>query len=327
MRLRSRTAIRVAGLLRAHGRARRNRQIDMRAGHRLPVGSARRACPLLVYPTDRAAYSQALPDLLTAGKARPQPGKAHASCIGTMWWSMMRRPADRRLAARRGGTSRWRRICTACYRSIRRSGLSWRSPCTAGPAMPSGCTGWPNWPSPRKVATVVTGDVLYHVPERRMLQDVMGCIREGCTIDTAGHRLERFCRPPSAHTARNGRGSSPITRRRSPRTIEITERCRFSLAELHVISIPTKPNCPGETAQQALERHTWASAPTRYPNGHAARGRKTAANMNWQLIGQLRVRTLLPDREHHRSPSQEKWAFSARDAGRQPTWPSVSSLA
>ena len=25
---------------------------------------------------------------------------------------------------------------------------------------------------------------------RRMLQDVMGCIREGCTIETAGYRLE-----------------------------------------------------------------------------------------------------------------------------------------
>jgi error-prone DNA polymerase len=37
---------------------------------------------------------------------------------------------------------------------------------------------------------VATNDVLYHGPERRPLQDVMTCIREGCTITEAGFRLE-----------------------------------------------------------------------------------------------------------------------------------------
>ena len=36
---------------------------------------------------------------------------------------------------------------------------------------------------------VATNDVLYHVPERRRLQDVMSCIRQGCTIAKAGFRL------------------------------------------------------------------------------------------------------------------------------------------
>ena len=36
---------------------------------------------------------------------------------------------------------------------------------------------------------VATGDVLYHAPHRRPLQDVLTCVREGCTIDTAGYRL------------------------------------------------------------------------------------------------------------------------------------------
>ena len=35
------------------------------------------------------------------------------------------------------------------------------------------------------VRTVVTNDVLFHVPGRRMLQDVVTCIRHGCTIDDA----------------------------------------------------------------------------------------------------------------------------------------------
>ena len=34
------------------------------------------------------------------------------------------------------------------------------------------------------------GGVLYHAPHRRPLQDVLTCIREKCTIDEAGLRLE-----------------------------------------------------------------------------------------------------------------------------------------
>src|SRR6185295_16311034 len=37
---------------------------------------------------------------------------------------------------------------------------------------------------------VATNDVLYHGPERRMLQDVLTCIRETCTIAEAGLRLQ-----------------------------------------------------------------------------------------------------------------------------------------
>ncbi len=37
---------------------------------------------------------------------------------------------------------------------------------------------------------IATNDVLYHGPERRPLQDVLTCIREGCSITEAGLRLE-----------------------------------------------------------------------------------------------------------------------------------------
>ena len=43
--------------------------------------------------------------------------------------------------------------------------------------------------------------MLYQAPERRMLQDVVTCIREGCTIDNAGFRrarfADRFLKPPA----------------------------------------------------------------------------------------------------------------------------------
>jgi hypothetical protein len=49
------------------------------------------------------------------------------------------------------------------------------------------------------VPTFVTNDVLYHIPERRILQDVVTCIRHGITVDELGDRREygdRCLKPP-----------------------------------------------------------------------------------------------------------------------------------
>ncbi|MEP7319041.1 MAG: hypothetical protein ABI921_09875 [Panacibacter sp.] len=49
------------------------------------------------------------------------------------------------------------------------------------------------------IPLVATNDVHYHEPARRQLQDIVTCIREKCTIYTAGYRLhpnaERFLKP------------------------------------------------------------------------------------------------------------------------------------
>ena len=59
---------------------------------------------------------------------------------------------------------------------------------------------------------LATNEVLYHLPERRPLQDVLTCIREGCTIAEAGYRLaanaERHLKPPQ-EMARLFRGPRP----------------------------------------------------------------------------------------------------------------------
>ena len=51
------------------------------------------------------------------------------------------------------------------------------------------------------IPLVATGDVLYHAPHRRPLQDVLTCIRAGVTIQQAGLRLaqnaERHLKPPA----------------------------------------------------------------------------------------------------------------------------------
>jgi len=117
----------------------------------------------------------------------------------------------------------------------------------------------------RGVPIVAVNDVLYHVPERRPLQDVMTCIREHCTLEAAGYRLEanaeRHLKPPD-EMARLFKGFEPALRR----TVEIAERCRFSLDEL-AYEYPGEPVPAGLTAQGHLEDLTWTGAAWRYPGG------------------------------------------------------------
>ena len=60
------------------------------------------------------------------------------------------------------------------------------------------------------------------------------------------------------------------------RTLEIAERCRFSLDEL-VYQYPEEATIPGLTPQQALERLTWEGAERRYPEGVPDKVRRAAA--------------------------------------------------
>jgi error-prone DNA polymerase len=122
---------------------------------------------------------------------------------------------------------------------------------------------------------VATNAVLYHHPERRPLQDVLACIREGITIDRAGFLLEahaeRYLKPP-AEMARLFRGhAAAITR-----TVEIADACRFSLSELGY-EYPDEPVPHGWTGQQHLTRLTWEGARRKWPNGLPGDIEKTIA--------------------------------------------------
>ena len=245
----------LAGVLRAHGRA-------TELGMRLIVGcrlDLRNGTALLAYPTDRAAYSR-LCRLLTAGKGRAGKG----ACF--LDWSDVVEHAEGLLAILLPDepddltAANLRRLYEAfgdrAYVALtlrRRPGDGVRVRLITDMARVA------------QVRTVVTGDVLYHTPERRVLQDVMSCIREGCTIDAAGHRLERFAdrhlRAPGEMARLFAAYPEAVAR-----TAEIAERCRFSLAELRY-QYPDEAELQGETAQQALERHTWSGLPNRYPDG------------------------------------------------------------
>ncbi|ALM50470.1 DNA polymerase [Flavobacterium psychrophilum] len=114
------------------------------------------------------------------------------------------------------------------------------------------------------IKLVATNDVHYHVPERRQLQDVLTCIREKCTIHTAGFRLyqnaERYLKP-----------ADEIQRlfRQYPQALdaasEIADACRFSLDSLKYI-YPEEITSGGRTPQQELVMLAWQGANERFDN-------------------------------------------------------------
>jgi error-prone DNA polymerase len=135
-----------------------------------------------------------------------------------------------------------------------------------------------------RLPLLATNDVLYHRRERRALQDVMTCIREGCTIAEAGLRL-------NAHAERHLKPAAEMARLFASypdavaRSLEIVERCCFSLDELRY-EYPDEAGNDGTPAQPRLERLTWEGARRRYPQGVPEKIRKQAET-ELRLIGEL----------------------------------------
>ncbi|MDR6566092.1 error-prone DNA polymerase [Chitinophaga ginsengisegetis] len=108
------------------------------------------------------------------------------------------------------------------------------------------------------IPLVATGDVHYHIPERRQLQDIVTCIREKCTIYTAGYRLhenaERYLKPQQEMLRLFRQYPDAILR-----TKEIAESCRFSLDLLKYI-YPEEITSNGRTPQEELTHLAWQGA-------------------------------------------------------------------
>ena len=112
---------------------------------------------------------------------------------------------------------------------------------------------------------LATNDVLYHEPARRPLQDVMTCIREKCTLATAGFLLE-----PSAE-----RHMKPLREMirlfaEWPHAVraarDVADACRFDLEEL-AYEYPREAVPEGMPPLDRLEQLTWQGAQWRYPDG------------------------------------------------------------
>ncbi|MBL8831170.1 MAG: error-prone DNA polymerase [Rhodospirillales bacterium] len=115
------------------------------------------------------------------------------------------------------------------------------------------------------VRLVATNDVHAHVVQRRALQDVLTCIREGCTIDAAGYRLhanaERHLKTPAEMARLFARWPDALAA-----TLDIAAACRFSLDELRY-DYPDLPDAEPGSAQATLARLAREGAIRRYPGG------------------------------------------------------------
>ena len=217
---------------------------------------------LLVYPTDRDAYAR-LCRLLTIGKRRAGKGACHLHWSDVEEWNeglIGILVPDRADATNAQALSRLARTFgNRAYMALslrRRPKDAIRLRDLAAQAAAA------------RVPTVATGDVLYHSPDRRMLQDVVSCIRERCTIDQLGRRRERFADRHLKDAAEIERLFARYLGDARPvaRSVEIAERCGFGLEQL-TYTYPDEIGASGLTPQAELERLTWAKAPERYPDG------------------------------------------------------------
>ena len=109
---------------------------------------------------------------------------------------------------------------------------------------------------------VAVGDVHYHESKRRELQDILTCIREKCTIHTAGFHLhanaERFIKPiEELHRLFRGYPEA------LDNALKIADACRFSLDTLKYIE-PEEKIMDSLTPQERLIKYTWTGAHERY---------------------------------------------------------------
>ncbi len=112
---------------------------------------------------------------------------------------------------------------------------------------------------------VATSEVLYHHRDRKPLQDVLACIRHGCTLSDAGRRItpnaEHALLTPAEMYARFA--DDPLA---VGRTLEVAARCEFSLDAIRY-RYPAERVPDGHTPDGWLRTLTLDGARKRYPQG------------------------------------------------------------
>jgi error-prone DNA polymerase len=112
------------------------------------------------------------------------------------------------------------------------------------------------------IPLVTANEVLYHTPARRRLQDVLAAIRLGIPVASCGQKLkpnaEYGLKPPYAFAQLFGDDPAAVNR-----TLEIAERCNFSLNEIRY-RYPSEQLPDGTTSAEWLRRQVFNGAHWRY---------------------------------------------------------------
>ncbi|MBC7674648.1 MAG: PHP domain-containing protein, partial [Rhodoferax sp.] len=213
----------------------------------------------LALPTDRAAYAR-LSRLLSLGKGRAPKGECHLRQADVMDHAtgmiLIALPQGAGSAADTADLLRLtRRFAGMVYLGAAPRYDGQDQPRFDALAGLSQRTGLP---------MVALGDVLMHHGSRRRLADVLTCLRQGLTVDRIGkHALpnaERRLKSPTDMARLFQRFPAAIKR-----SVEIADRCGFSLAELSY-EYPDEIT-DGEAAQDRLARITDIGLAKRFPAG------------------------------------------------------------
>ncbi|WP_321473390.1 PHP domain-containing protein [uncultured Paludibaculum sp.] len=249
----------LSGIVLAHSTLKKAKELHTRfiVGCRLDLTNGE---SLLCYPTNRKAYGK-LTQLLTLGRRRAAKGECLLDLTDVMDHAEGQHfilPFPRAMTesvtthiGRCAGMFRGN-IHLALTHSCRGDDTQWIHAVAAFARSTS-------------IPIVATNDVLYHQPGRKMLQDVVTCIREKCTLAQAGFRLEanaeRHLKPPEVMAQLFAEWPEALAA-----TIEIADRCRFSLDELRY-EYPEEIITPGMSAFDDLKARALAGALIRYPKG------------------------------------------------------------
>jgi error-prone DNA polymerase len=249
----------VAGVVRAHVMA-KERRLRLAVGARLVFADG--TPDILAYPSDRPAWGR-LTQLLSHGKRKAEKG----DCIlylsdlierieGINLIVMPPARIDERklslLLSRLKQHAAKRSLWLAAgflYRGDDQRRMAKLARIAAGHGIP----------------LIATNDVLYHHPWRRMLQDVVTCIREHVTIDQAGRLLtlnaERYLKPPREMARLFADYPDAIVE-----TQRLLENCHFSLDEMQH-DYPYETRGEYETPQARLLALTEAGVKRRFKDG------------------------------------------------------------
>jgi error-prone DNA polymerase len=269
----------VAGVVRAHTKA-KDVGLKLLVGARLVFADG--MPDILAYPQDRAAWGR-LTRLLSLGKLRAEKGDCILGLPDLLEFieglSLIVMPPGRIDASVLSGLLGRLRNATTRRSVWLAAGMLYRGDDKRRLAKLAALAGQ------AAVPLIAVNDVLYHVPERRMLQDVVTCIREHVTLDAAGLRLEanaeRHLKPPD-EMARLFRAAPEAL----AQTLYFIERCCFSLDELKY-EYPDETRAGYATPQEALVAFAEEGARRRYPQGLDAKVRH-ALDHEFALIGALK---------------------------------------
>jgi error-prone DNA polymerase len=115
------------------------------------------------------------------------------------------------------------------------------------------------------VEVVATTEVLYHETERRPLQDVLTCIRHGCTLRDAGTRLQEN----AEHALKSAEDMAQLFADDPAgvaRSAAIAEACSFSFDDVRY-RYPCEELPNGLSENERLRELTFTGAARRYPEG------------------------------------------------------------